>query len=126
MKTIIFMLIMACILLIVIVAGSYALIMSIIDLSPIDQSAVCAVLEKHVTNREPQVIDGECTMLVGVGDVRVRMPVVEYGGMIMEDEGYHRPPSLLSHAARTYRHRPAADGGAAGGVGVRGANWIGD
>lgn len=50
-------------------------------------TAVCAVLSKHVPNRDPQVIDGECTMLVGVSDIRVRMNVVEYGGMILEDEG---------------------------------------
>jgi len=51
-----------------------------------DQSAICAVLEKHVPNRDPQIVNGECTMLVGVGDVRVRMNVVEYGELILEDE----------------------------------------
>ena len=51
-----------------------------------NQSAVCAVLSKHTQNRDPEMVNGECTMLVGVGDVRVRMTVTEYGGMILEDE----------------------------------------
>ena len=49
-------------------------------------AAVCAVLSKHIPNRDPQIVNGECTMLVGVGNVRVRMPVVEYGELILEDE----------------------------------------
>ena len=31
----------------------------------VNQSAVCAVLSKHTQNRDPKIINGECTMLVG-------------------------------------------------------------
>ena len=77
-----FELIMACILLIV----ALCFVGFSVGVNIANQSAICHVLEKHVPNRVPEVIDGECTMLVGVSDIRVRMPVAEYGGMILEDE----------------------------------------
>ena len=73
---------------IVVVLTSFAFGLAIGDfIHQANQSAVCAVLEKHTQNRDPQIVNGECTMLVGVSDIRVRMNVVEYGGMILEDEG---------------------------------------
>lgn len=49
------------------------------------QTEMCAVLSKHSPNRSPQVINGECYLLVGVDEPRTMMTVSDYGRMILED-----------------------------------------